>query len=143
VIACSICAVAAQGSDQWLSVKTKNFSLTGNTSAERLRGTALRLEQFRSAFSQLYPDLKLDNGKPTEIVVFKDGTDFLEFLPKRIDGTADIGVAGYFQAGDDVNYITFASSESQHDPFSTAVHEYVHSIMDANFEKAWLPPDCA
>ena len=139
VVASLYCAVEGQSGD-WLSVRSKNFSISGNSSPEQLRSTAARLEQFRWAFSQLYPDLKLDNGKPTEIVVFRDGAVFSEFLPKRTDGTTDIGVAGYFQAGDDLNYITFASSESQHDPFSTAVHEYVHSIMDANFEKVWLPP---
>jgi len=100
----------------------------------------VRLEQFRTTFSRLYPSLRLDNGRPTQIVIFKDAAAYFDFLPKRPDGSADVGVAGYFQAGEDTNYITFAISPNQFDPLSTAVHEYVHSVLDSNFDKSSLPP---
>lgn len=105
-----------------------------------MRSAAERLEQFRWSFSRLYPRLRLDNGKPTEIVIFRDAAAYFDFLPRRPNGLADVGVAGYFQAGENRNYITFAVSQRQLDPFSTAVHEYVHSVLDANFDRAKLPP---
>ncbi|HSU24964.1 MAG TPA: tetratricopeptide repeat protein, partial [Pyrinomonadaceae bacterium] len=100
----------------------------------------MRLEQFRWAFSRLYPQLKLDNDSRTRFIIFKDAASYFEFLPKRPDGSTDIGVAGYFQPGEDVNYITLAASDGQSDPYSTAVHEYFHSIAESNFERTQLPP---
>jgi tetratricopeptide (TPR) repeat protein len=135
------CAVTfAQANEKWISVRSKNFSIIGNAATQQIQEAANRLEQFRWAFSKVYPRLKLDNGKPTEIVIFRDAEAYFDFLPRRPDGSADVGVAGYFQAGEDTNYITFAVSQRQADPFSTAIHEFVHSVLDANFDRAQLPP---
>ena len=123
-----------------MSVRSKNFSIVGNTPAAQLQSAAVRLEQFRWAFSRLYPQLKLDNDSRTRFIIFKDAVSYFEFLPKRPDGSTDIGVAGYFQPAEDVNYITLAASGGQGDPYSTAVHEYFHSIAESNFERSQLPP---
>ena len=140
VLAFAVQAGAAQPADDWNSVRSKNLSITGNASLVSLEATARRLENFRWAFSRLYPQFKLDNDRPTKIVIFKDAATYYEFLPKRPDGTTDVGVAGYFQPGDDVNYITFAVSGEQTDPLSTAVHEYLHSVLESNFDRTQLPP---
>jgi Tfp pilus assembly protein PilF len=112
----------------------------GNASAAQLQSAAVRLEQFRWAFSHLYPQLKLDNDNRTRFIIFKDAASYFEFLPKRPDGSTDIGVAGYFQPGEDINYITLAASDGQSDLYATAVHEYFHSIAESNFERSQLPP---
>jgi Tfp pilus assembly protein PilF len=133
-------AVTARSADSWTSVRSKNFSIVGNASAAQLQSAAVRLEQFRWAFSHLYPQLKLNNDTRTRFIIFKDAASYFEFLPKRPDGSTDIGVAGYFQPAEDVNYITLAASDGQSDPYSTAVHEYFHSIAESNFERSQLPP---
>jgi Tfp pilus assembly protein PilF len=131
---------AAQSAESWTSFRTKGFSIMGNAAQPELQAAAVKVEQFRWAVSRLYPYLKLDNGKPTQIVIFRDAQAYFEFLPRRPDGSADVGVAGYFQAGEDANYITLAVSHRQLDPLSTAVHEYVHLLIDANFDRTKLPP---
>jgi Flp pilus assembly protein TadD len=133
-------SIAAQPADPWSSVRSKNFSITGNASLANLQATAARLETFRWAFSRLYPKFDLDNDRRAKIVIFKDAASYFEFLPRRPDGTTDVGVAGYFQPGDDVNYITFAISGEHIDPLSTAVHEYFHSVLESNFDRTQLPP---
>lgn len=133
-------AVAAQSAESWTSVHSENFSLIGNAPAADLQAAATRLEQFRWMFSRLYPRLKVYNQRKTNIVIFKDAASYFEFLPKRPDGTTDVGVAGYFQPGDDIDYITLAISPEQSDPLSTAVHEYFHSIAESNFDRSQLPP---
>ena len=133
-------AVTARSADSWTSVRSKHFNIVGNASAAQLQSAAVRLEQFRWAFSHLYPQLKLDNDSRTRFIIFKDAASYFEFLPKRPDGSTDIGVAGYFQPAEDVNYITLAASDGQSDPYSTAVHEYFHSIAESNFERSQLPP---
>src|SRR5262245_32369232 len=47
-------------------------------------------------------------------------------------------VAGYFQPGPDVNYITLTAELGQENPFSTIFHEYVHSLTNDNTYSA--PP---
>jgi tetratricopeptide (TPR) repeat protein len=137
----SLCVPAlGQTAEGWISVRTKNISIIGNASPQQMRLAVERLEQFRWAFAQLYPKLRLDNGRPTQIVMFRDAAAYFDFLPRRPDGSADVGVAGYYQAGEDRNYITFAFAERQSDPISTAVHEYVHSIIDANYDRSQLQP---
>ena len=133
-------AVVAQSADVWNSVDSQYFSIIGNASVANLQATAIRLEQFRWAFSHVYPNFKLDNDRKTKIVLFKDAASYFEFLPKRPDGSTDVGVAGYFQPGDDINYITFALSSERTDPLSTAVHEYFHSVLESNYDRAQLPP---
>jgi len=140
IVAGWTCAAAAQTPDSWISLTSNHFNIAGNAPAASLTRTAERLEQFRWAFSQVYPDLKLDNGRPIQIVVFKDADSYFGFLPRRTDGSVDVGVAGYFQPGENRNYITFAISQAQADPFSTVVHEYVHALIDANFDRSLMPP---
>jgi Tfp pilus assembly protein PilF len=137
-----LCVPAAfgQNADTWLSVRSKNFTITGNAAESDLRACAKRLEDFRWAFSQLYPQLKLDNGKATNIVLFKDSAAYAAYLPRRADGTADEGVAGYFQPGEEVNYVTLAASTGQRDPLGTAVHEWTHSVLEANIGLKTIPP---
>ena len=133
-------AAAAQPADSWNSVRSKNFSIVGSTTVANLQAAAARLEQFRWAFSRLYPQFNLDNDQRTKIVIFKDAASYFEFLPKRLDGSTDVGVAGYFQPGEDVDYITLAIPADQIDPLSTAVHEYFHSLLESNFDRSQLPP---
>src|SRR2546430_13264055 len=38
--------------------------------------------------------------------------------------------AGYFQKGEDVNYITLTTELNAQNPFSVIYHEYVHLLVD-------------
>ena len=85
------------------------------------------------------PGLKFDVGIRTNVIVFKDSTSYRAFKPKRPDGTTDEAVAGYFLAGDDVNYITLSVAPERGDPFHTINHEYVHFVLRSNFGDG-IPP---
>jgi hypothetical protein len=125
-------SVSAHATENWTNVRSKNFFLIGNATEPALRDAAIRLEQFREAFSQLYPNLKLDAGVPTRIVVFKDELSYRPFKPKKSDGTPDDAVAGYFLSGDDVDYIAFSIDPGKGDPYGTIYHEYVHYLLRSN-----------
>jgi hypothetical protein len=59
-------------------------------------------------------------------VVFKSEGAYKPFNPAN--------VAGYFQSGQDVNYITLTTERrnSEDDPFHTIFHEYVHLLVNNN-----------
>ena len=126
--------------DQWLQVRSKNFFLIGNASEKDIRKAATKLEQFRETFRLVFGSINLNASIPTNVVVFKSDSSYKPFKPKRSDGKIDNFVAGYFQSGEDVNYITLSTEGTDEDTYGTIFHEYVHFIINTNFGKSVVPP---
>ena len=141
---CALFSVSAFGQaspkDKWIRLKTPNFNLIGNAGEKDMRLVATRLEQFRTAFGSIFPQAKMTSSIPSNVVVFKSSSSYNPYRPKRGDGKPDEGIAGYFQAGEDVNYITLSAGGERADTFGTIFHEYVHSLMNNTFGKSSVPP---
>ena len=119
-----------QTRDNWRSVRTNNLLVIGNADPEKLRQVAAWLEFFHSAFARLVSRNVLDSSVPTRVIVFRDEASFVPFKPLYQGRPAN--VAGFFQPGDDVNYIAISLDPGERDPFSTAFHEYVHLHLKDN-----------
>jgi hypothetical protein len=119
--------------DNWINVRSKNFNLIGNAGEKEIRQVATRLEQFRETFRQLFPRARFNQTIRTNVVVFKNDSSYRPFKPKRADGKPDDGIAGYFQPGEDINYITLSTEGEKEDTYGTIFHEYVHFLLDTNF----------
>ncbi|HEU4712277.1 MAG TPA: tetratricopeptide repeat protein [Pyrinomonadaceae bacterium] len=119
-----------QTRDSWRSVRTNNLFVIGNADPEKLRQVAAWLEFFHSAFAQLVSRNVIDSSVPTTVVLFRDEASFTPFKPLYQGRPAN--VAGFFQPGDDVNYIAISLDTGEQDPFSTAFHEYVHLHLKDN-----------
>ena len=126
--------------DTWINVRSKNFNLIGNASEKDIRGVATKLEQFRETFRQLFPKARFNASIETNVVVFKNDSSYNPFKPKRANGKADKWIAGYFQSGEDLNYITLSTDGDKEDAYGTIFHEYVHFLLDTNFGKSEVPP---
>ncbi|HYY57454.1 MAG TPA: tetratricopeptide repeat protein [Pyrinomonadaceae bacterium] len=129
---------AAPAKDTWTSVRSKNFFLIGNASEKDIRRVATRLEQFRDVFTRLLSKADFNSPVPTTVVVFKSNSSYKPFKPV-VDGKIS-EVAGYFQAGEEINYITLTTEANGENPYSTIYHEYVHLLINNNFGKANVPP---
>ncbi len=127
---------------EWTSVRSANFFVAGEVTEVEVRAVAVRLEQFRDTFGRLFPKMRVDSRVPTNVLIFRDPETYREFRPRRPDGTPDEGVAGYFLAGESVNYITLAMRGGKADPYHTIFHEYLHFLLNSNTGKnkvpAWL-----
>src|SRR5437660_2904998 len=121
LLLCLIAPLTAQAKDNWTSVRSKNFLLVGNASEKEMRQVATRLEQFRDVFTRLFSGAKFTSPVPTTVIVFKSMGSYKPFNPGNN--------AGYFQKGEDVNYITLTTDATQN-PFSVIYHEYVHLLLD-------------
>src|SRR5207237_10249263 len=110
-----------QAKDTWTRVSSKHFTLIGNASDKEIRQVATRLEQFRDVFERLFTNAKFNTPVPTTVIVFKSMGSYKPFNPGNN--------AGYFQKGEDVNYITLTTDATQN-PFSVIYHEYVHLLLD-------------
>lgn len=116
-----------QAKENWTRVRSRNFILVGNASEHDIREVALRLEQFRDAFSRLLIGFRFDPPGATRVVVFKSNKAFDPFKP--IYQGKPGNVAGYFQSGEDANYITLTTEELADDPYRVIFHEYVHLLL--------------
>lgn len=123
---------AVQTRDSWRSVRTNNLFVIGNTDSESLRQVAAWLEFFHVSFERLVSRSVGRSSAPTTVVVFRDEASFLPFKP--LYQGKPLNLAGYFQAGDDMNYIAILldRNERQRDSYSTAFHEYVHLHLRDN-----------
>jgi tetratricopeptide (TPR) repeat protein len=116
--------VPVSAKDNWISVRSKNFLLVGNASEKEIRQVGARLEQFREAFSRLFTRANFSSPVPTTVVVFKSNNSYKPFKPNP-------NIAGYFQSGPDVNYITLTTEVSgEQNPFSVIFHEYTHLLVN-------------
>ncbi len=131
VFAAANASVAAQSG--WLRIQSKNFQLVGSADEKSLRGTATRLEQFRHVFTQLFPQMKFNSPIPTRVVVFKDKKTFDQF--KTIEWAA-----GFFQPGEEVNYIVLSAEGNETENYTTIFHEYTHFLTDNSLGRAKIPP---
>ncbi len=124
---------AVEAKDEWIQVKSKNFLLIGNASEREIRKVGTKLEQFRESFRLLFSSVNLISPVPTNVVVFANDSSYRPFKPKRADGRIDDEIAGYFQSGEDVNYITLSLSGDPKQVYGTIFHEYIHFIVNTNF----------
>jgi tetratricopeptide (TPR) repeat protein len=132
-------AQAAAAKDTWTSVRSQNFFLVGNASEKEIRQVATRLEQFRHVFTKLFTKVNFNTPVPTTVVVFKSDSSYKPFKPVAEGKTVE--VAGYFQSGDDVNYITLTPERrGAENPFSTIYHEYTHLLVNNSLGPGAAPP---
>jgi tetratricopeptide (TPR) repeat protein len=127
-----IAPLTVEAKDNWLRVQTKNFTLVGNASEKDMRQVATKLEQFRDVFTRLFSAARFTSPVPTTVLVFKSKSSYKPF--------AIPNAAGYFQKGEDVNYITLSTETYADNPLSIIYHEYVHLLMDntAGNVPAWF-----
>ncbi len=131
--------VSAAAKDEWIQIRSKNFLLVGNASERDIRKVGTRLEEFRETFRQIFTNMSLKSQVPVNVIVFKNSASYKQFKPKLEDGKIDTSIAGYFQAGDDVNYITLSVEGEDAQTFGVIFHEYVHSIVNINFGRSEVP----
>jgi tetratricopeptide (TPR) repeat protein len=113
----------AYAADKWISIRSKNFLLVGNASETAIRRVGRNLEEFRAGFSLLFPAIGQQAPPPITVVVFKDDASFRPFKPLYQGKPGNM--AGFFQAGQDVNFIAMAGdTPTPH----VIYHEFVHSL---------------
>ncbi len=127
---------ASAGKETWLSVRSKHFLLVGNASEKDIRKVGVRLEQFRDVFSRIFTRSKANSVIPITVIVFKNDGAFKPYKPLYQGKPAT--VSGYFQPGEDVNYIALTSEFHETNPYAVIFHEYVHALTSDNSRP--LPP---
>ncbi len=123
----------AAAQDKWVSVRSQNFHMIGNATEKDIKAAAAQLEQFRHVFVSLFPGFKFNSPVETTVVVFRNERSYKPY--KSIEWAA-----GYFQPGDDQNYIVLTTEGDRAQTYRTIFHEYVHYLVDNTFGKSRIPP---
>ena len=114
--------------DTWRGMHSKNFYLIGNASEKDIRQVATRLEQFREAFTTVFPSTRTAASQPITVIVFKNHASFEPFMPAHNGRITQ--VAGYFLPNDEGRYILLTSEMEGDFPYSVIFHEYVHNLSE-------------
>jgi tetratricopeptide (TPR) repeat protein len=114
--------------DQWLRARSKNFVLVGNAKEGQIRDVAFRLEQFRAAFALLLSKNMVARPFSTIVMVFKNQEAFEPYKPLYKGATKD--VSGYFQPGEDVDFIALTPESRSKNPYAVIFHEYTHVMAN-------------
>jgi len=131
-------AATATAKEAWVGVRSPHYLLVGDTTESEIREVAIRFEQFRNAFSQLFPATGLGSSVPTTVVVFKDFDSYKEFRP-LYQGRPS-GFISYFQSGLDINYIALPLGRDRESLYVKLFHESVHLLIDSQARRVpdWL-----
>ncbi|HYX41149.1 MAG TPA: DUF1570 domain-containing protein, partial [Pyrinomonadaceae bacterium] len=139
VIFCLACSASgAATKEQWTSIRSAHYLFVGDASATELRRVAVRFEQFRAAFAELFPAFGLNAPVPTRVVVFSDDKTYSPFRPLYRKRT--VAFTGYFQAGLDTNYIALPLGLPAEDLYALPQHESVHLLIGSSARQVpdWL-----
>ena len=123
-----LCALGlpADAAANWTQLRSENFLFIGDASERQIRRVAERLEQFRDALLRVLPRAGAQSV-PTVVMVF--ATDRSMTPVKPLFRGKPIEVAGYFQSGEDVNYIA-VNADYLEVAVRTIFHEYAHVLIN-------------
>lgn len=129
-----LAAHAFAGTPQWVQVKSPNFTVITDAGEKRGRDVALHFEQMRAVFGALFNKAKITTSQPMYIIAFRNTREFRAVCPLW-NGKPE-QLAGYFQPGNGVTYISLDSSLE--DKWRVVFHEYGHFLLNSNLQDA--PP---
>lgn len=113
---------------QWVDVRSPNFSVITDAGAKRGRDVALHFEQMRSVFGTLMTKANVNLAVPLQIVAFRNSKELRQMSP--VFNGKPTEMAGLFQGGDDRTFIMLDMSVDN--PWSVVFHEYAHQLMNGN-----------
>ncbi|HEY0098451.1 MAG TPA: tetratricopeptide repeat protein [Pyrinomonadaceae bacterium] len=134
----SFTSSAALAKDSWAGVRSPHYLLVGETNGSELREVAIRFEQFRHAFAQMFPASGLSSSVPTTVILFRDYDAYKEFRPLYQGKPTEF--ISYFQSGLDVNYIALPLDKDRESLYVRLFHESVHLLLDSQSRRVpdWL-----
>ncbi len=124
------------GKDEWVEVRSKHFTVITDDGEKNGRTTLMKFEQMRAGFASVFQKATVNIPVPLEIIAFRSGKEMKRYAP--LFNGKPIELAGYFQQGEDRNFI--ALDLSAPNGWSTVFHEYGHLLLNGNLRNmpVWL-----
>jgi tetratricopeptide (TPR) repeat protein len=129
----------------WLEVRSPHFRVITNGSDRDARHVARSFEEMRAVFASQFPGFALEAPAPLLVLAARDEETMKMLLPQWFNARVGSQIAGQFQKGWEREYALIrldvvTSDRRNPDTFATVYHEYVHTLLHANFRglPTWL-----
>ncbi len=121
-------SLSAFAEPQWVLVKTPHFTVATDAGERRGREVALRFEQMRAVFGAMFQNMKVNFPVPLQVLALRNRKELNRFAP--LWNGKPVELAGFFQGGEDRNYILLDLSVE--DAWPVVFHEYMHVLLNGN-----------
>lgn len=122
--------------EAWTEVRSPNFRVVTNGSAEDGRRVAAEFEQMRYVIHYRIPSFRVDSGSPLLVMAVRDEATARSLEP-ALWRTPGPKPAGVFHPGWERNYAMVRLDQWKAGARSVVYHEYTHSVLHLNAH--WLP----
>jgi TPR repeat protein len=119
----------------WIEVKSGNFTVMSNAGERNTRTLVWQLEQIRNVMVTLWPWAKPDLTKPLRVIAAKDENAMRALVPQYWEQRGGIKPASVWTSGADHHYLAIrgdldVESQGNVNPHITAYFSYIHLVMD-------------
>ena len=132
---CRFALASSSEQQHWMQARSNHFVVLTDSDVKHAREVVYRFEQMRYVFASLMQKSQLNFPVPLQIIGFRSRAELLQYAPLYQGKPVDM--AGFFEASPDRDFIALDLSS---DDMSTALHEYTHALVHANFPPvpAWF-----
>src|SRR5438270_4236237 len=116
--------VATATAQNWVEIKSKNFTVITDGGDKRGREVALRFEQMREIFGTLIFRDKVNATAPLSIIAFRDRKELDQVAP--LYKGKPVELAGVYYGGEDRHFIAIDLSSPA--GWAVVFHEYAHML---------------
>ncbi len=126
--------------DNWIEVRSPNFTVISNAGENEARRIADQFEKFRELFHDAFPNFRVDLGKPLIIVAVRNEDTLKILLPEYWEVKGRMHPAGVFMPGEAQDYVAVRTDIEADNPYEVVYHEYTHAIMNLNVQSlpVWM-----
>jgi tetratricopeptide (TPR) repeat protein len=128
--------VTRAGERPWTEVRSPNFRVLTNGSADDGRRVALQFEQMRAVFIEAFPNMRVDSGAIFTVLAPRDEESMKAMAPSAMKN-APSSVAAFFRRGWDREYVVVRLDKNKPGHNSAAYYDYIDTLLNINFQ--WLP----
>jgi FimV-like protein len=133
LLALSLLGISASAQN-WVEIKSKNFTVVTDGGDKRGREVALRFEQMRKVFGTLLLKDKITPTGPLTILAFRNRQELSTVAP--LWHGKPVELAGVYYKGEDQHFI--AVDLSSPGGWTVVFHEYAHMLLNTNYPPAQL-----
>ena len=121
--------------ETWVEVASPHFTVLSNDGEKTARRIAQQFEQIRILYSKvLSPNLRLDPRIPIVIIAARNEKSLSQIIPEYWAQKGHTHPAGMFIPNSGKNYIAIRTDVEGEFPYLVVYHEYVHLIVNLNFQ---------
>lgn len=120
-------SVPSRTESPWVEIKSPHFNVLTDGNEKQGRDVALRFEQMRSVFSQLFFRAGPKQSIPLQIIALRGEKEISQYAP-LYEGRP-VKVVGFYLQNQDKNYILL--NLDANNLWETIFHEYSHCLLDS------------